>query len=90
MRQSLAIVATAVACLVLIPAAGHADIRKPARTDEPARAVAAKDTNGRDRSRLFAADTRVVASTATVASHGQKPGCGTIACRNYTLMGVGF
>lgn len=62
---------------------------KPVRTVEPSKVAKAKPVPPRDRSKLFAPDTGVD-TTASVASGGPKHGCGTIACKNYTIMGVGF
>ncbi|WP_293865772.1 hypothetical protein [uncultured Alsobacter sp.] len=88
MRRSFCVLSSAIACVVLLSNAGYAASRKPTRTVEPAKVATAKPAPVRQRSALFAADTPAVATTATVA--GARPGCGSIACKNYTIMGVGF
>lgn len=90
MLRIVPVVSSALACVLMVSTAGHAAPRSPSqRTVESATASAARPAPARDRSRLFAPDTGAD-TTATVAGNAPRNGCGTIACKNYTIMGVGF
>jgi hypothetical protein len=80
-----------VACVTLMSGTGFAAPRDSVRTVRTVKVAAVTPMRVReDRSRLFASDNGLEVTGSLAGAGAPRHGCGTIACRSYTIMGVGF